>query len=249
MKHLLIVLSTLALGAPTVEATCKSKNCQSTNACCSATRWYKAKDGTYREMLPYAKALSRAEDADDMEIVLRGVREELVAANAALEAAKVEAAAVQTALEAQVAELTKQLESEKQQAVAQADRAESAEAAHKQVVETVAQLRDEAKRQDENLAATKAELKSTTGERDALTASEDGLKKQVEELTAAAAAAEEARKKAEDELNKMKQDAAESKKAEVEEETNDETPEPGADGDKPADPAVPPAPDAPAGSN
>ncbi|MCA9060458.1 MAG: hypothetical protein KDA85_18235 [Planctomycetaceae bacterium] len=71
----------------TVKTPCvsSSTNCQTS---CSTTRWYKAKDGTLREMLPYMTALSRAEDADDLEIELRGVQEELVASQQATEAAK-----------------------------------------------------------------------------------------------------------------------------------------------------------------
>ena len=64
----------------------KSKVCCPTPctpaACAPRAEWYKAKDGSLREKPEYWAAVSRAEDADDMEIVLRGVQQELVAANA-----------------------------------------------------------------------------------------------------------------------------------------------------------------------
>ena len=56
-------------------STSKSNNCSPCNS--RTTQWYKAKDGTYCEMLPYWDALSRAEDADDMEIELKATQEEL----------------------------------------------------------------------------------------------------------------------------------------------------------------------------
>lgn len=248
MKHMLVVLSIVLVASSTARGVCAERSGKSCRDCCTTTRWYKAKDGTYREMLPYSKALSRAEDADDLEIKLRGVETELASAHEATEAAKAEAAAVKTTLESQIAELTRQLEVEKQNAQAQSERADNAEAAHKLAIESVAQLRDEAKRQEENLAAVKNELKVVSEERRALEAAAGELKKQSDEMQSALAAAEKARKEAEDELNSLKQAAAESKKSEVEGEKESPSPDSGADGDNSgesgsaADPQAPAAP-------
>ena len=89
---LITVLSACSLTANAGHRSCcvtSKSNCSQPSACStttcgtsacstgsgSSTRWYKAKDGTFREMMPYMDALSRAEDADDMDIVLRGVLE------------------------------------------------------------------------------------------------------------------------------------------------------------------------------
>ena len=163
-------------------------------------------------MMPYKDALSRAEDADDMEPVLKQAQADLVAANAAIEAAKAEIEAVK------------------------------AEAAHKMCIEEVAQLREAGKKQDEALASTKGELKTTTEERDALKTAKADLEKQVTDLTAAKNAAEEALKAAQAEMEKMKQEAAESKKAAVEGEPAKEGEDPNAGGEKPPEAGTEPAP-------
>ena len=251
MKTLLTSLAVALAFGSVSEAGLKSclKPEQNNCAPCKTTRWYKAKDGTYREMMPYKDALSRAEDADDMEPVLKQAQADLVAANAAIEAAKAEieaakaeAANVKAALEAQVAELNKQLEGEKKTVATEKSRAEKAEAAHKMCIEEVAQLRDAGKKQDEALASTKGELKTTTEERDALKTAKTDLEKQVTDLTAAKNAAEEALKAAQAEMEKMKQEAAESKKAAVEGEPAKEGEDPNAGGEKPPEAGTEPAP-------
>jgi len=244
MKTQVFTLCVAMVFGLTAEASKHSGSCKDEKACCSpcqTTRWYKAKDGTYREMMPYMKALSRAEDADDMEPVLKQTQEELLAARADIESIKAQAAQVQANLEAQLADLKSQLDSEKQNVASQKERGDNAEAAHKQSVEQLSQLRDAAKKGEESLAAARAELKTVSEERDDLKASGVALEKQVAELTAAKEAAEGARKKAEEDLEKVKQEAAESKKAEVQEEsapkdTNDDN----AGGEKPpeAEPAT-----------
>ena len=219
MKNLPLILVIVFACSASAEAGHKSSCCKPTAGnCCQTTRWYKAKDGTFREMVPYMTALSRAEDADDLEIVLKNTREELLAAKTASEAAKAEADASRTAMEAQIAELQKQLDVERQLTTSQRERADNAEVAHKLCIENVAQLRDEAKRNEENLASAKKELKSATEERDSLKTASADLEKQVSDLNAAKTAADESLKSAEQELERMKQEAAESKKAEVQDE-------------------------------
>lgn len=236
-------------GSKTEKSCCSSK--------CSTTRWYKAKDGTYREMLPYMKALDRAEDADDMEPVLKQTQADLVASQAAtesakaeIEAAKAEAAAMKAEMEAQIAELKKQLEAEQKTAASQKDRADKAEAAHKLCIEEVAQLKENSKKLDESLASTKVELKTASEERDSLKTLKAEMEKQMADLTAAKNAAEEALKAAQAELEKMKLEAAESKKAAVEGEPEPkEGDTPDAGGEKPPEPGTEPTPDAPATGN
>lgn len=221
MKTAVITFCVALVFGATAEAGKCSSACQNKQACCSTcqtTRWYKAKDGTYREMMPYMKALSRAEDADDMEPVLKKTQEELAATRADVEAVKAEAAQTKAAIEAQLAEVRAQLEVEKQSVASQKERGDKAEAAHKLCIEQISQLRDEAGKNEEALTAAKGELKTVTEERDSLKTGKADLEKQVSELTAAKEAAEDARKKAEEELEKAKQEAAESKKAVVEEE-------------------------------
>ena len=156
MKNLLLSMIVVLACSASAEAGHKSSCCKPKSGnCCQTTRWYKAKDGTFREMVPYMTALSRAEDADDLEIVLKRTREELSAAKAASETEKAEADASRTAIEAQIAELQKQLDVEKQLTASQRERADNAEAAHKLCIENVAQLRDEAKKNEENLASAK----------------------------------------------------------------------------------------------
>lgn len=256
MKNLLITLG-VAMAFSAVAEAGQSKCCKPAQSCstCSATRWYKAKDGTFREMMPYMKALDRAEDADDMEPVLKQAQADLATANSEIAAAKAELQTVQadaeklkTDMEAQLAELKKQLEAEKQAVVAQKERADKAEAAHKLCIAEVAELREQGKKQDEALASVKGELKSATEERDSLKTAKVDLEKQVSDLTAAKDAAEEAMKAAQAELEKMKQEAAEAKKAAVE---GDAAPQegdaPDAEGDagdeKPPEPGTEPAPE------
>lgn len=244
MKTLLTSLAVALAFGSISEAGLKSCLKPEKNNCspCNTTRWYKAKDGTYREMMPYKDALSRAEDADDMEPVLKQAQADLTAAKAEIEAVKTEAANVKAAMEAQVAELNKQLEGEKQKLAAETTRAEKAETAHKLCIEEVAQLREAGKKQDEALASAKGELKTTTEERDALKTARADLEKQVTDLTAAKNAAEEALKAAQAELEKMKQEAAESKKATVEGEPAKEGEDPNAGGEKPPEAGTEPAP-------
>ena len=252
MKNLLTVLCVaLSLG----EVAEASKKCcpKEGNTCCSTgqtTRWYKAKDGTFREMMPYMKALDRAEDADDMEPVLKQTQADLAAANTKIESVTAEAAQAEAAMEAQIAELTKQLEAEKQVVASQKERGDKAEAAHKLCIEEVAQLREAGKKQEEALTATKAELKTVVEERDTLNTAKADLEKQVADVTAAKTAAEDALKAAQAELEKMKQEAAESKKAAVEgEPAAEEGADPAAGGEKPPEPGVEPTPEAPPAGN
>ena len=185
-------LVALALSSPAFADNQCSTTCQPTcQPGCSSVRWYKAKDGTYREMMPYAKALSRAEDADDMEPVLKKIQADLTAANDVVAQTRAESEKLKVEMEAQIAELQKQLEAQKAMTVAQADRAEKAEAAHKRCIEDVASLRDEGKKKDEALAASKGETKTVSADRDAMKAANDqltsdksGLEKQVTDLTA-----------------------------------------------------------------
>ena len=247
MKTLVITICVALFVGATAEAGNRSSACQNEQACCSpcqTTRWYKAKDGTYREMMPYMKALSRSEDADDMEPVLKKTQEELATAAADVEAIKAELAQMKAAMEAQLAEVSAQRDAEKQNVASQQERGDKAEAAHKLCIEQISQLRDEAKKNEEALASAQGELKTVTEERDSLKTGHADLEKQVSELTAAREAAEGARKKAEEELEKAKQEAAESKKAAVEgEPAEKEGDDPKAGDEKPPEPNGEPAPE------
>ena len=94
MKNLLSTITvTLAM---TVAAAAGENACPqpAASGCspCQSTQWYKAKDGTFRKKMPYAKALDRAEDADDMEIQLKGVQTELATATTTIETVQADAA-------------------------------------------------------------------------------------------------------------------------------------------------------------
>ena len=141
MKYILF-FATIMLLTPSLEA--GNRNCRRVRTCSpcgtkttSVTQWYTAKDGTLREKMPYHAALSRAEDADDMEIALRGVREELTVAQTA-------AAEHKEALDAELAGLRKQLEEQVAATAAQTARADKAEAAHTAATAQVASLQETA---------------------------------------------------------------------------------------------------------
>lgn len=217
MKHLLTPLAALLICGGTAMAG-KSANCCTSQpaqcrpaACGGQTQWYKAKDGTLREMVPYWTALGRAEDADDLEIRVKGVESELAAANAAIESARAAAATQKAEYEAIIADLTKQRDSERQIAAAEKSRADNAEAALAASEKQITALQESEKQSAVQLAALKTEseeLKSTGAE----------LKKQVAELTAARDAALAETQVVQAKLTKITQDAAESKKPEVQEE-------------------------------
>ena len=237
MKKLLILLTVISASGMVAEAghraCCVSakSNCGPTTGggnTCGSTQWYKAKDGTFREMMPYTKALSRAEDADDMEIQLKGVQAELVTAKTTIETVQADAATHKTELESQIAALTQQLEAERQNVVAQTERGDKAEAAHKQCVEQIASLRDSGKKMEDSLKAAQGDLKNTAEERDSLKTARAELEQKLTDMTAAKTSAEEAAKVSQQELEKMKQEAAEAKKAalEAEEKAKKDAPEP-----------------------
>jgi len=245
MKRVLILLMVAATSGAAAEATHRQCRTAAAPTCCQphtdhcstsgggSNRWYKAKDGTYREMMNYRDALSRAEDADDMEIQLRGNQEELVAAKASIETMQSETAKLKADLESQIASLQQQLETERQTVATQKERGDKAEAAHKQCIEQIASLRDAGRKSNETLKATQSELSATTEERDSLKAARADLEQKLSDMTAAKASAEEAAKVSQQELEKLKHDAAESKKSAVEtDDKADASPEP--DGEKPA---------------
>ncbi len=232
MKKLLILLTIISAGGMVAEAGLRSCRVSASSNCCS-TSWYKAKDGTFREMMPYAKALSRAEDADDMEIQLKGVQAELATATSTIETVQADSAKLKSELESQIAALTQQLESERQNVVAQTERGDKAEAAHKQCIEQIAALRDAGKKTEDSLKAVQSDLKKTSEERDSLKTARAELEQKLTDMTAAKTAAEEAVKVSQQELEKLKQEAAKAKKATVESEDKAKgTPEP--DAGKPA---------------
>ncbi len=252
MKTLLITLCVALACSLSAEAGLRScgKTEQTCSSSCPTTRWYKAKDGTYREMMPYMKALDRAEDADDMEPVLKQTQADLVAATSQIEAVSAEMAKLKADMEAQVAELQSQLAAEKQAVANQKERADKAETAHKMCIEEVAQLREQSKKQDEVLTATKNDLKATASERDSLKTAKADLEKQVSDLAAANKAAEDALKAAQADLEKMKQEAAEAKKAAIESEAAaKKEDDPNAGGEKPPEAESDPAPVEPAPEN
>ena len=245
MKRVLILLMVAATSNAAAEATHRQCRVVADPSCCQprtdhcstsgggSNRWYKAKDGTFREMMNYRDALSRAEDADDMEIQLRGIQAELVSAKAGIETMQSDTAKLKADLESQIASLQQQLEAERQTVVAQKERGDKAEAAHKQCIEQIASLRDAGRKSDETLKATQSELSRTTEERDNLKAARADLELKLSEMTAAKVSAEDAARVSQQELEKLKHDAAESKKSAVEtDDKAEESPEPGAE--KPA---------------
>ena len=250
MKRLLILLTMISTGGMVAEAghrsrhvTANSNCCQTPNSnsqpsdggtaqrgtnTCRSTRWYKAKDGTFREMMPYMDALSRAEDADDMEIQLKGVQVQLETANASIATVQSDAAKLKAELESQIAALKQQLESELQAVASQKERGNKAEAAHKQCIEQIAGLRDSSKKSEESLKAAQGELNKTKEERDSLKTARAELEQKLSDVTAAKIAAEEATKVSQQELEKLKHDAAEAKKSAVESDAkSDDAPKPG----------------------
>lgn len=231
MKKLMILLIVISAGRLAVEAGDRSCRLSSKSNCCPTAGWYKAKDGTFREMMPYDKALSRAEDADDMEIQLGNVQAELAKAKASIETVQTDAAKLKSDMESQIAALTKQLESERQAVVAQKERGDRAEAAHKQCIEQIADLRDKSTKAEDSLKAVQADLRKTFEERDSLKTARAELEQELTDMAAAKAAAEEAAKASQQALDKFKQDAAEAKKPAIE---ADEKDAPDPDADKPA---------------
>lgn len=228
MKTLCKILTVAICSGGMAVANSGVECCQPSSAVCApaghscgtrTVRWYKAKDGTYREQLPYWTALSRAEDADDMEIVLRSVRTELAEKQAAHEAAVADAATQKAAMEAQIAELTKQLEAATQTAAAEKARADKVEAVLADASAKVTTLEGAQKAGEETLAAVRGELTAAVQDRDALKAANGDLQKQVSELAEARNAAEALAKSAQEELNRLKQDAAPGTRPEVKEET------------------------------
>lgn len=144
--------------------------CVTYTRCCTplaggkVSRWYRAKDGSLREQVSYEKALSRAEDADDLERALKSVREELAQERERLSAVANAEESARAAAESQVAALQAQLEAALAESAAQRQRADTAEAAHKLAVESAAELRDEARRREDAMADLKAELKAAAEE-------------------------------------------------------------------------------------
>ena len=249
MKKLLVLLTMISAGGMVAEAAHRSGrftansncsptrigNCQTTGGgrTSGSTCWYKAKDGTFREMMPYTEALSRAEDADDMEIQLKGVQAELATATTNIETVQADAAKLKTELESQIAALTQQLESERQTVATQKERADKAEAAHKQCIEQIASLRESGTKSEESLKAVQVDLRKSVEERDSLKTGRAELEQKLTDMTAAKISAEEAAKVGQQELEKLKQEAAEAKKAAVETE-NEEKGEAKPDAEKPA---------------
>ncbi len=116
----------LILAVPmAAEGGCLSSARRNCRPCGSqVVRWYRAKDGTLRQMIPYREALSRAEDADNLEIELKSVRTELEQTAAALESKTAEAADTIARLQQEIAALKTEL-------AQQTQRAEKAEASLK----------------------------------------------------------------------------------------------------------------------
>ena len=212
----LLAAAILMSSLPSVSAAdcCRPQRCQPCGTA-SATQWYTAKDGTLREKMPYRQALSRAEDADDMEIELRGVREELTAAQEASTQAT-EAHATE------LAALRKQLEEQVAATKAANDRAATAEAANAAAESKVAEL-------TAALEQSKSQAAAVTAERDAAKAEVATAATQIKELTAERDKLLDDLKNANGEIERLKQEAAESKKAALEsedaaDEPSDDTP-------------------------
>lgn len=169
LRNLPVAIAILIAAAEVVNAGHKVC-CVTYTRCCTplaggkVSRWYRAKDGSLREQLSYEKALSRAEDADDLERALKAVREELAQEKERVSSVVNAAESARTAAEAKVVELQSQLEAALEESTAQRRRADTAEAAHKLAVESAAALRDEARRREDALSGLKAELKAAAEE-------------------------------------------------------------------------------------
>jgi chromosome segregation protein len=239
MKNLLIIIGIVATSGviaeaanrscrlPSISNCCQTANDNCPSTACGSTRWYKAKDGTLREMMSYKDALSRAEDADDVEHRMKEVQEQLVAAKASIETVQADAATLKSSMESQLAALQQQLDTERQAVAAQKERGDKAEAAHKQSIEQIAALRETSKKSEDLLNAAQAKLKETAQERDSLKAAKAELEQKLSDMSAARAAAEDAAKVSQQELEKQKLDAAEGKKSVIEtDEKAQNSPEP-----------------------
>ena len=169
MNNRMIIASTLLLGLTATfanQAECGQKRiCQTTTCCpqpackkcggaCAAsssasgptTKWFKAKDGTIREVMTHWEALHRAVDADNMEIELKATQAELESTKSELSAVKEASAAQVASLEQQLADLKSQLEAKDKVVQNQKKRANTAEAAKKAEEEKVAGLTEAAKK-------------------------------------------------------------------------------------------------------
>lgn len=227
----LLVGMLVVLGSHEILAAGKAARCcQSTSTgcgtpavtCTSRVEWYQAKDGTFREKLPYWTALSRAEDADDMEIRLRRVETELATANAESLALQQAAERQRADLESQLAELKQQLSTEKELVAGQKKLLEESEAARSQAVAQLAAMTTAAKQTESELASARGELQSAAAERDALGISSAELQKTVTELSAARDAANAALATAQDEVTRLRQAAAVTKKPEIQDEASEQ---------------------------
>ncbi len=196
------------------------KKCGGTTACGTTssgptTKWFKAKDGTIREVMTHWEALHRAVDADNMEIELRATRSELEATTSELAALKETSAAQVAALEQQLAELKSQLNEKNKAVQNQKKRANTAEAARKASEQKVASLTEAGKKSEKMIAEIQKNLQQTASERDALKAANDKLQADVKTREEANAKLNETINAAQAEIAKMKQEAIESKKAAV----------------------------------
>jgi chorismate mutase len=208
----LVISSEVSAGRRSSKA-CRPVTCTTTTACAtSSVQWYKAKDGTYREKLPYMTALSRAEDADDLEIELRETEEELASVRAAAEDEKAKLLAELEQMRAAVAQANAKADEE-------GKRAAMAEAAHKQSVEQLADLRDEQERSSRQLEQTREELKQTQQK---LVAAEAERKELADEV-AALKQAKEAAESTPEEPEAPKQEAVQTDKPAVKDDSEGES--------------------------
>jgi len=208
MKYILF-FATILLLTPALEA--GNRNCRLVPKCnlfglfgtktTSATQWYTAKDGTLREKISYRAALSRSEDADDMEIALQGIREELAATQTA-------AAAEKELLAAELAGLRIQLAEQVAATAAQTARADKAEAAHKSAAAQVASLEETQTNSEVTLAQVQTQLKEAKATGAELTNQVNSLAEERERLTAQINAAT-------DKINVLEQAAVKTEKVDV----------------------------------
>ncbi len=160
------LLLTPALHAGTTPC-CQVGVCNPCGSGTTVTQWYSAKDGTLREKIPYHAALSRAEDADDLEWELRSVREKLTELRQAA-AEQHEAAAVEKdALAAELAALRQQLEQQVAATTAEQERADRAEAAQQAVAAQLEQLQ---KSSESELSQLRTQLQAADTAREDLAA-------------------------------------------------------------------------------
>lgn len=166
------------------------------------TKWFKAKDGTIREVMTHWEALHRAVEADQMEGELTAVKSELEASTNQLAAMKSDMEAKMAAMQQQLANMQAKL----------ADRDSQLAKLKKANSQQLAKVKNESQKQ---LTAMKQKLASQSDETKAMIEANKKLNTKVASLEASKSKDAKALKALRERNQAMKQQAIEAKKAEV----------------------------------